>query len=114
MADPKNERSASAELEALKARVAEQQADLAKLKAESAAKDALISKQGDDLKAASALLAEEKPLAEIHGTGKCIAVDGCAFTNMSGKRQDARKGEVIDPCKEDLASLKSQGAIVLT
>lgn len=98
----------------LLARLAELEADLAKAKQESAAKDALIARQGEDLKAASALLAEEKPLAEIHGTGKCIAIDACAFTNKSGKRQDARKGEEIDPCDEDLRSLKQQGAIVLT
>lgn len=96
------------------ARVAELEADIARLKQESAAKDAQLAKQGEDLKAASALLAEEKPLAEIHGTGKVICIEGCAFTNKAGKRQNARKGEVIDPGPEDLASLKRDGAIVLT
>ncbi|HZL94539.1 MAG TPA: hypothetical protein VFB99_12865 [Vicinamibacterales bacterium] len=113
--------------EALAMRLAELEADLARARQESAAKDAIIARKEQDLQAASALLEQEKPLVEIHGTGKIIALEGCTFTDAAGEgkegmsatdrlvvRREARKGDVITPCKADLARLHSVGAVALT
>lgn len=112
-----NEKGAAMESEALRQKLAELQAELAAERQANAAKEQMLARQAKELEAAQELLTERDgaaPLAEKVGTGKIVAMGNCIFSDATGATRHAKKGDVCNPCPEDLRKLRADGVFCLT